>query len=103
MKSVLSMMMAFMFASMGISQAQAKKIDVNLDNLRTLESHLQFDRYQKAAGGVNRWLHLGGCEDGRANCLPLAGDGFYYQWPMYEPGEAILRREFSFNLPEEVK
>lgn len=48
-------------------------------------------------------IHLGGCDDGRANCLPLAGDGFYYQWRMYEPGEAILRREFSFNLPEEVK
>jgi hypothetical protein len=48
-------------------------------------------------------IHLGGCDDGRANCLPLAGDGFYYQWRMYEPGEAIMRREFSFNLQQEVE
>ena len=41
-------------------------------------------------------------EVGRDESLPLAGDGFYHQWRMYEPGEAIIRREFSFNLPEEV-
>ncbi len=48
-------------------------------------------------------IHLGGCEDGRKNCLPFAGEGFYYQWRMYEPGEAFLKGEYAFNLPEEVK
>jgi len=48
-------------------------------------------------------IHLGGCEDGRDNCLPFAGEGFYYQWRMYEPGEAFLNGDYSFNLPEEVK
>lgn len=48
-------------------------------------------------------IHLGGCEDGRKNCLPFAGEGFYYQWRMYEPGEAFLNGDYSFNLPEEVK
>jgi hypothetical protein len=42
-------------------------------------------------------------EDDRVNCLPLAGDGFYYTWRMYEPGEAFLNGEFSFNLPEVVQ
>ena len=48
-------------------------------------------------------IHLGGCEDDRVNCLPLAGDGFYYTWRMYEPDEAFLNGEFSFNLPEVVQ
>ena len=48
-------------------------------------------------------IHLGGCEDGRKNCLPFVGEGSYYTWRMYEPGEAILKEEFVFNLPEEVK
>jgi hypothetical protein len=48
-------------------------------------------------------IYLGGCEDGRDNCLPFAGEGFYYQWRMYEPGEAFLKGEYAFNLPEEVK
>jgi hypothetical protein len=48
-------------------------------------------------------IHLGGCEDDRVNCLPLAGEGFYYNWRMYEPDEAFLNGEFSFNLPEVVQ
>ena len=48
-------------------------------------------------------IHLGGCDDGRKNCLPFAGEGFYYIWRMYEPGEAFLKGEYAFNLPEEVK
>ena len=48
-------------------------------------------------------IHLGGCDDGRKNCLPFAGEGFYYTWRMYEPGEAFLKGEYAFNLPEEVK
>ena len=48
-------------------------------------------------------IHLGGCEDGRDNCLPFAGEGSYYQWRMYEPGESFLKGEYSFNLPEEIK
>ena len=48
-------------------------------------------------------IHLGGCEDGRKNCLPFAGEGFYYQWRMYEPGEAFLNGTYKFDLAEEVK
>ena len=48
-------------------------------------------------------LHMGGCEDGRINCIPFAGEGFYYQWRMYEPREAFLKGQYAFNLPEEVK
>lgn len=48
-------------------------------------------------------IHLGGCEDGRKNCLPFVGEGSYYTWRMYEPGEAFLKGEYSFNMPEEVK
>jgi len=48
-------------------------------------------------------VHLGGCEDGRINCLPFAGEGFYYNWRMYEPGEEFLNGEYAFNLPEEVE
>ena len=48
-------------------------------------------------------IHLGGCEDGRKNCLPFVGEGSYYIWRMYEPGEAFLKGEYAFNLPEEVK
>ena len=35
--------------------------------------------------------------------LPMAGEGFYYQWRMYEPGDEFLKGEYAFNLPEEVK
>ncbi len=48
-------------------------------------------------------IHLGGCDDGRINCLPFVGEGSYYTWRMYEPGEAFLKGEYAFNLPEEVK
>ena len=48
-------------------------------------------------------IHLGGCEDGRKNCLPFVGEGSYYTWRMYEPGEAFLNGEYSFDLPEEVR
>ena len=48
-------------------------------------------------------IYLGGCDDGRDNCLPFVGKGSYYTWRMYEPGEAFLKGEFSFNLTEEVK
>ncbi len=48
-------------------------------------------------------IHIGGCNDGRSNCLPFAGEGFYYVWRMYEPGEEILNGEYIFNLPEEIE
>lgn len=38
--------------------AEESKIDVNIENIRIVESHIQFDRYQKAAGGINKWLHM---------------------------------------------
>ena len=54
----MSLMMAILLTAAGSAVAQEKKIDVNTDNIRTVESHIQFDRYQKGAGGVNKWLHI---------------------------------------------
>jgi hypothetical protein len=48
-------------------------------------------------------IHLGGCEDRRSNCLPLAGEGFYHQWRMYNPEKSILEGKWSFPDPVEVK
>ena len=49
--------MAILLTAVGSALAQEKKIDVNVDNIRTVESHVQMDRYQKVAGGINQWVH----------------------------------------------
>jgi len=56
-KFILSLLMPILLTTVGSAVAQEKKIDVNIDNIRTVESHIQFDRYQKLAGGVNKWVH----------------------------------------------
>jgi hypothetical protein len=48
-------------------------------------------------------IHLGGCEDGRENCLPLAGEGGYHQWRMYVPEKPILEGGWSFPAPVPVE
>ena len=40
------------------ANADAKKVDVNLSNIRTVETHQQFANYQKIAGGINKWQHV---------------------------------------------
>ena len=44
-------------------------------------------------------IFLGGCSANTSNCLPIAGEGWYYQWRMYEPRQAILEGQFSFPMP----
>lgn len=46
-------------------------------------------------------VHLGGCEDGRVNCIPIA-DGWNYIVRQYEPGEAILDGSWAFPEVETV-
>lgn len=86
---------AFWSISMYNAQGFFQKNDLGVYSLNSVTA--------KANPDKSFTLHLGGCEDGRVNCLPFAGEGFYYQWRMYEPGEAFLKGEYSFNLPEEVK
>jgi hypothetical protein len=40
-------------------------------------------------------VHLGGCDDGRANCLPLM-DGWNYTVRLYLPGAEVLDGSWSF-------
>ncbi len=56
---------------------------------------------KNADGSVT--IHLGGCEDGRSNCLPIAGKGFYYQWRMYDPEQPIIDGKWRFPDPVVVK
>jgi hypothetical protein len=42
-------------------------------------------------------VHLGGCDDGRLNCLPLM-DGWVYTVRLYQPGPEIL--DGSWTFPE---
>lgn len=44
-------------------------------------------------------IHLGGCEDGRVNCVPLT-DGWNYAVRLYEPGPEVLDGTWTF--PEAV-
>ena len=49
-------------------------------------------------GGGSMTLHLGGCEDGRINCLPIM-DGWNYVVRMYKPGPEILDGSWMFPGP----
>lgn len=40
-------------------------------------------------------IHLGGCDDGRINCIPIA-EGWNYIVRQYQPGEAILDGSWTF-------
>ena len=86
---------AFWSISMYNAKGFFKKNDLGAYSLNSVTAKRNVDK--------SVTIHLGGCDDGRKNCLPFAGEGFYYQWRMYEPGEAFLKGEYAFNLPEEVK
>ena len=40
-------------------------------------------------------VHLGGCDDGRANCLPIM-EGWNYIVRLYQPGPEILDGSWTF-------
>jgi hypothetical protein len=40
-------------------------------------------------------VHFGGCDDGRANCLPVM-DGWNYVIRLYQPGEEVLDGSWTF-------
>ena len=42
-------------------------------------------------------IHLGGCDDGRENCLPIM-EGWNYVVRLYQPGPEIL--DGSWTFPE---
>jgi hypothetical protein len=44
-------------------------------------------------------IHLGGCEDGRANCIPTT-PGWNYAVRMYQPREEILNGSWTFPAVE---
>jgi hypothetical protein len=47
-------------------------------------------------------IHMGGCEDGRVNCIPIT-KGWNYAVRMYSPREEILDGSWKFPKPEPVK
>ena len=48
-------------------------------------------------------IFLGACEDEKYNCLPLPGEGSYYEWRWYAPKQVILDGKWSFPKHIEVK
>ena len=46
-------------------------------------------------------VHLGGCEDGRANCIPIM-EGWEYTVRLYKPREAVLDGSWKFPEVEPV-
>ncbi len=47
-------------------------------------------------------LHLGACEDGRANCIPIT-PGWSYTVRLYEPRQEIIEGDWSFPQPQPLK
>jgi len=47
-------------------------------------------------------VHLGGCDDGRVNCLPLM-EGWNYTVRLYQPGPGILDGSWTFPAVEPAK
>lgn len=47
-------------------------------------------------------IHLGGCEDGRSNCIPIS-PGWNYAVRMYSPREEILDGAWTFPKPEPLE
>lgn len=47
-------------------------------------------------------IHFGGCEDGRANCIPTS-PGWNYAARMYEPRQEILDGSWEFPKPKPVE
>jgi hypothetical protein len=49
-------------------------------------------------GDGSHTIHMGRCEDGRANCIPIT-KGWNYTVRLYEPGEEILDGTWTFPEP----
>ena len=47
-------------------------------------------------------VHLGGCDDGRVNCLPLM-EGWNYTVRLYQPGPEVLEGKYKFPSVELVQ
>lgn len=47
-------------------------------------------------------IHLGGCDDGRVNCLPIM-EGWNYTVRMYQPGPEVLDGTWSFPSARRLK
>lgn len=47
-------------------------------------------------------IHLGGCENGQVNCIPLT-EGWNYAVRLYRPRPEILKGSWKFPQVEEVK
>jgi hypothetical protein len=47
-------------------------------------------------------VHLGGCDDGRVNCLPIM-DGWNYTVRLYRPQPEILDGSWAFPSVEPVQ
>lgn len=47
-------------------------------------------------------VHLGDCDDGRVNCVPLT-EGWNYAVRLYRPGEAILNGDWIFPAAMSMK
>ena len=53
-------------------------------------------------GDGSMTVHLGGCEDGRVNCLPIM-EGWNYTVRLYQPGSEILDGSWVFPAAQPVK
>jgi len=47
-------------------------------------------------------VHLGGCEDGRVNCLPIM-EGWNYSVRLYQPAPEILDGSWAFPTARAMK
>lgn len=47
-------------------------------------------------------VHLGGCNDGRVNCLPIM-DGWNYAVRLYQPGAEIINGDWTFPAAQAVE
>jgi hypothetical protein len=47
-------------------------------------------------------VHLGGCDDGRVNCLPIM-EGWNYTVRLYQPGQEVLEGKYKFPSVETVQ
>lgn len=53
-------------------------------------------------GDGSMTVHVGGCEDGRVNCLPIM-EGRNYTVRLCQPGAEILERTWTFPEVEAVR
>ncbi len=56
-KSVLLSVTLILSSLIGSVAAEESKIKVHLSNFNTVETHMQMERYQSLAGGINRFKH----------------------------------------------